>query len=374
MAIYHCSIKTISRSAGRSSTSAAAYRAGVCISDSRTGEIHDYRRKKGIVYSELVFPEGIKLDREELWNQAEAAEKRKNSTVAREYELALPSELTAMQQRDLALNFARELVERYDVAADVCIHEPSRHGDSRNFHAHILTTTRRLTPDGFAEKTRVLDDRKTGEVEKIRAVWALLANRALERSGHSERIDPRSLSAQGIARMPSIHLGPTATAMERRGIQTERGELNRASTAPSQERAELAELEQIEAGISAAREQARAGWRRMQAEAAAATRRRQREKEERERQRQEAEKRQKEAERERMEARSLFTRYVREQGRDTTAEQQAIQVQRMLAAWEQRTAQEKTDMLMETRQLIEQQEQGRHDRQHDRDDGPSLSM
>lgn len=268
MAIYHCSIKTISRSSGRSATGAAAYRAGVCIADDRTGEIHDYRRKRGISYSELLFPDGIKMDREELWNQAEAAEKRKNSTVAREYELALPAELTPIQQRELALSFARELVERYGVAADVCIHEPSRHGDNRNFHAHILTTTRRVTPDGFAQKTRVLDERRSGEVEKIRATWAELANQALEKAGHSERIDHRSLAAQGEERSPTIHLGPAATAMERRGIQTERGDLNRHEDERSEEVRELIALEELDAGISRVKAQARA-WKRAKEKAAA---------------------------------------------------------------------------------------------------------
>lgn len=268
MAIYHCSVKTISRSSGRSATGAAAYRAGVCIADDRTGEIHDYRRKRDISYSELLFPDGIQMDREELWNQAEAAEKRKNSTVAREYELALPAELTSIQQRELALSFARELVERYGVAADVCIHEPSRHGDNRNFHAHILTTTRRVTPDGFAEKTRALDDRKTGEVEKIRAAWAELANQALEKAGYSERIDHRSLAAQGEERPPTIHLGPAATAMERRGIQTERGDLNRHEDERSEEVRELIALEELDAGISRVKAQARA-WKRAKEKAAA---------------------------------------------------------------------------------------------------------
>ena len=110
VAIFHLSVKTISRSAGRSSTAAAAYRAGVEITDERTGEIHDYRRKAGVESAELFLPDGAPewaTDRAKLWNAAEQSEKRKNSTVAREFEVALPSELSADQRRKLAHDFAR---------------------------------------------------------------------------------------------------------------------------------------------------------------------------------------------------------------------------------------------------------------------------
>ena len=112
MAIYHLSVKTISRSAGRSATAAAAYRAGVEIADERTGEVHDYRRKGGVDSAELVLPVGAPewaVDRAALWNAAEQAEKRKNSTVAREFEIALPAELSPDERQRLALDFAREL-------------------------------------------------------------------------------------------------------------------------------------------------------------------------------------------------------------------------------------------------------------------------
>lgn len=142
MAIFHCQAKAISRSAGRSATAAAAYRAGELIHDKRTGEVHDYSRKKGIEYSEIITSDGTTITRENLWNAAEEAEKRKDAKVAREWEIALPSELSQDQQRELARSFARELVDRYGVAADLCIHAPSKGSDARNQHAHILTTTR----------------------------------------------------------------------------------------------------------------------------------------------------------------------------------------------------------------------------------------
>lgn len=222
MAIFHLSVKTISRSAGRSSTAAAAYRAGVEITDERTGEIHDYRRKAGVESAELFLPDGAPewaTDRAKLWNAAEQSEKRKNSTVAREFEVALPSELSADQRRKLAHDFARELVKRHGFAVDVAIHAPGKEGDTRNHHAHILCSTRKLTPEGFTVKTRELDDRATGaaEVTHWREQWAGLTNAALERAGHAARVDHRSLEMQGINREPAIHLGPSATAIERRG-------------------------------------------------------------------------------------------------------------------------------------------------------------
>lgn len=148
------------------------------------------------------------------------------------------------------------LVDRYGVVADVCIHEPSRISDQRNHHAHILTTTRTYADGILGEKTRILDSPKTSgkEVEYMRQAWANLVNRALEWAGHDTRIDHRSLEAQGIGRLPTSHLGPIATAMERRGIQTERGDLNRGvSELAKEEQKELAVLERQQRGVNAAR-------------------------------------------------------------------------------------------------------------------------
>ena len=154
MAIYHLSVKTISRSAGRSATAAAAYRSGTKIVDSASGEIHNYEpRAKAVDVSLLLFPQGVKqCSREELWNQAEAAERRKNSTVAREFEIALPADLDETQRNRLAFEFAQELVKRHGCVADLSIHKPHGKGDNRNHHAHILLTTRRFTNEGLTEK------------------------------------------------------------------------------------------------------------------------------------------------------------------------------------------------------------------------------
>jgi len=231
VAIYHLSVKTISRSAGRSATAAAAYRAGVKITDERTGEIHDYTRKGGVESAELVLPAGAPewaADRAALWNAAEQAETRKNSTVAREFEIALPEELSPAERARLARDFARELVERHGCAADVCIHAPGKDGDDRNHHAHILLTTRRLGPEGFGEKTRELDDQKTGPqiVTQWRERFAQLQNERLREAGHSVQVDHRSHAERGLDAEPTRHLGPAATGYERRTGEPSRKRLD----------------------------------------------------------------------------------------------------------------------------------------------------
>lgn len=232
MAIFHCEVKSISRSDGRTSTAAASYRAGAKIKDERTQTQYDYTRKQNVIDTYIVLPSDIelKIDRAELWNKAEFAEKRKDAKVAREYEIALPAELPPEVQRQLAITFAQTIADRFHVAADVAIHKPDRKGDQRNVHAHILTTTRRIDERGeLGEKTRELDTKPTSakHVEAIREIWAALVNDELEKHGVKERVDHRTLAAQGIDRAPQIHVGVHATQMERRGIETERGAENR---------------------------------------------------------------------------------------------------------------------------------------------------
>ena len=235
MASYHLSVKTIKRSAGRTATAAAAYRVGERIECQREGRIHDYTRKQGIEETFIVTPENAPAwaqDRSKLWNEAEASETRRNAVTAREWELALPSEISAEDRSQITREFAKELVSRYGVAVDVAIHAPHREGDQRNHHAHVLTSTRKLEAEGFTAKTRVLDSAKTGgvEIEQMRGIWADLQNRALERVGEVERVDHRSLekqreaaqehgdtlSAEELDRDPELKLGPAANSMERR--------------------------------------------------------------------------------------------------------------------------------------------------------------
>ena len=246
MASYHLSVKTVRRSQGRSATAAAAYRSAERIVCEREGRVHDYGRKQGVEATILVLPERAPewaQDRERLWNAAEAAERRKDSVVAREWELALPAELDREGRLELAQAFAERLVARYGVAADVAIHAPHREGDQRNHHAHVLTTTRALEREGLGAKTVALDMRATGpaEITAMRELWAGMQNEALERAererglerGLLDRVDHRRLEvqreaalgrgererAEGLERAPEVKLGPAANAMERRAVR-----------------------------------------------------------------------------------------------------------------------------------------------------------
>ena len=248
MAIYHMCIKSISRGEGRSATASAAYRGAERIADERTGLVHDYTRKGGVAYTAILALEGTPdwvVNREKLWNAAEAAERRKDARVAREIEVALPMELSGKQREDLVKQFAGELVKEHGLVADIAIHKPGRSGDERNHHAHILLTTRKITPTGLTDKTVLeMSDKKLRDLglptakermEGLRERWAELANKALSRAGHHARVDHRSLEAQGIERLPTLHLGPNVIQMERRGLSTDRGDAGRKVAEQSEE-------------------------------------------------------------------------------------------------------------------------------------------
>ena len=224
MAIYHFSMQPISRSAGRSATAAAAYRAACKVIDERTGEIHDYTRKGGVLSARLILPDGGTDERAAFWSRVEVHHKHPRAVTAREIVLALPRELSAEQRRDLAEQYGRDLADRYGVAVDVCIHAPDASEDEENPHAHILMTACSCSPSGeLGKKVEALDPissarakRKENAVEAERPLWAALANAALEHAGRAERIDHRTLEAQGIARAPTKHDGPARTAIKRR--------------------------------------------------------------------------------------------------------------------------------------------------------------
>lgn len=226
MAIYHLSAQIIGRSSGRSAVAAAAYRAHACIEDERTGIVHDYTRRHGDIVTFILAPNEAPdwvQDRAQLWNAVERAEKRINSQVAREINLALPVELTTVEQRALVQEFAQKLFVNEGMVADVAMHL----GDPNNPHAHLLLTTRRIGADGFTVKNRAWNDRD--RLAEWREQWASFVNYELRQKGLMEhQIDHRTLEAQGIDRLPQIHEGPTVRQMENRGIQTERGDFNRA--------------------------------------------------------------------------------------------------------------------------------------------------
>ena len=211
MAIYHCSTKTVNRSSGRTAVASSAYRAGEKLEDERTGLTHDFTRKDGVAHAEIISNLDIEIERGELWNLAEKTENRKDARTAREWVIALPDELDADQRKDLAKDFARSLVDRYDVIADLAIHEPSKGGNDKNHHAHIMLTTRKaeldtennliLTAKAEIElsnaKRKTLNMGTTQEdIKQIRAMWADLANHALEQAGQQQKVDHRSYADQ----------------------------------------------------------------------------------------------------------------------------------------------------------------------------------
>jgi hypothetical protein len=253
MAIYHCSIKIFSRGKGKSAVAAAAYRAGELIKCEYDGLTHDYTRKRGVVHTEILLPEHAPAEYAEravLWNAVEKIEKAKNSQLAREIELALPKELS--QERNISL--AREYVQRNFVSAgmcaDVCIHDKN----DGNPHAHILLTMRPILDNGeWGDKQKkeyilgkdggkIYDPKKKQykcksvpttdwneqtKAEEWRAAWADCCNAALEQQQIMERVDHRSFERQGLDQIPTIHLGVSAAQMESKGIETDRGNINR---------------------------------------------------------------------------------------------------------------------------------------------------
>jgi MobA/MobL family len=226
MAIYHFSVKTVARSAGRSATAAIAYRAGEKIYCEREGREHDYSRKTGVEHKEIFLPDGASdhlKNREKLWNEVEQRETRKNSTVAREFEIAFPSELNQEQRLAMLEELCSSIVERHQVAVDACIHAPhtGSGSDERNYHAHILMSTRKLTPEGFTDKTRELDQKHSGEIEHWREHFADICNMHLDLAGSTARVDHRSYKDQEIGLEATLHEGPKVTELRRQGIETE---------------------------------------------------------------------------------------------------------------------------------------------------------
>lgn len=260
----HATPKQVQRSSGRSSVAAAAYRSATRLHDDRTGETHDYTRKQGVEQTRLYLPDNAPdwaQDRQQLWNAAEAKENRKNSMTAREFEIGFPAEFNAMQRREAGDAIARELVNRYGVAVDVAYHAPSREGDQRNHHAHMLYTTRAFDetrPDGWA-RTKYRDlstdpigydvngdtlrdqqgkiiTRAGAEILDIRHFMAGEMNRIAERDRLQVRTEHLSFVELGIDREPTQHLGPHASMLERNGLGSYRGDANRAVVAANENR------------------------------------------------------------------------------------------------------------------------------------------
>lgn len=243
MAIFHLSTKPISRSSGRSSTASAAYRAACKIEDSRTGLTHDYSKKKGVVFSQCLiiggeYDEVEEIDRNDLWNIAEKSEKRKDARTAREIVVNLPHELSDQVRATIVYDFAVYLMQEYNVAIDYAIHRPDENGDNRNHHAHIMMTTRAATYENneirLGDKTRLeLSNTKLNSLElpktqtqikQIRKMWADIVNVFSKAENH---IDHRSFAERGIDRKPSVKVGWKMSGLERKGVKTKKGDINR---------------------------------------------------------------------------------------------------------------------------------------------------
>ncbi len=283
MAIYHLSMKPISRASGRSAVAAAAYRAGDRLENARDGMVHDFTRKAGIEHAEIVLPgdtigvDGLVVrgdgpawarDRSALWNAAEAGEKRKDARVAREIEVALPHELSAEQRLALTREFSQALAKQYGVVVDFAIHRPHGDTDVRNYHAHIMMTTRKVVAGAGVESPSAsaavssagktaqpqevgpsagvvgrLGEKSALELENkkltalglptsheqlrdIRIDWEQRTNAHLARAGLDIRIDHRSHQECGLEIEPTQHVGVHATQMERRGLDVSRVRLD----------------------------------------------------------------------------------------------------------------------------------------------------
>jgi ATP-dependent exoDNAse (exonuclease V) alpha subunit len=239
MAVYFLNMKTFGRAAGSSAASAAAYRAGERIRDERTGMTYDHSERQDVMHKEIVLPGQFAdeemawaRDRASLWNAAERAETRKNARVAREYLVALPVELSSPQRLELVRGFSQELSDRYGFAVDLAIHAPRDFpgSDPRNFHAHLLATTREVKVEGLGAKTtlemRDGNRREFGlppvinELLHVRERWAAVTNEALQEARIASRVDHRSLEAQGIDREPRPQIPRAAFEMERHGYRS----------------------------------------------------------------------------------------------------------------------------------------------------------
>lgn len=228
MAIFHLSARQpIARASGRSATAAAAYRAGALITDQRTGQVFDYRRRKGVLDARIHLPGGRFVhDRDRFWNDLELHHRRRDAVLAREVVLALPNELDADERAALAFGFSKEIAQEFGVGVDCALHAPSRGGDDRNHHAHLLLTACTVDADGVlgkkAERLDPIACKRHGAADSVswlRPRWQNAVNNALARKGSTQRVDHRSFKDRGIERLPAVHIGiKGASARERASL------------------------------------------------------------------------------------------------------------------------------------------------------------
>ena len=259
MAIYHMQAKVVSRGSGRSAVAASAYMSCSRMYNDYDGIQHDYTRKHGLIYQEVMLPPMAPSewnDREQLWNAVEETEKTKDSRLAREFVVALPVELDKDSNISLLQDFIKKNFVDMGMCADFAIHDT----DGHNPHAHILLTVRPLNENGtWQYKTEkeylCIKDGEEKGYERIdkhpkssrygrqnpiseqwnsdeqlciwRANWTDAVNKMLARNQINATIDHRSFADQGITEQPTIHEGYIAQNMEKKGMIADRCEINR---------------------------------------------------------------------------------------------------------------------------------------------------
>ena len=252
----HTRVDIVTRSKGHSVIAKAAYNARDKLQDEYYGKTHDYSKKTDLVFSKIFLPEHIPKEfsnREYLWNSVEKIEKSKNSQLARNLLFELPRELNEQNRIKLISEFIEENFTSKGMIADCSIHNPMASDHEEQPHAHILLTLREMDSEGKwkpkCRKEYILDENgekitlKSGnyksrkvnlndwnepdKAKEWRENFSKKANEYLARNNIDKRIDPRTFEEQGREELPQIHLGTSSYQMEKKGIQTERGNQNR---------------------------------------------------------------------------------------------------------------------------------------------------
>ncbi|VQX96353.1 MobA/MobL family protein [Streptococcus pneumoniae] len=252
---FHFSVNIISRGKGKSAVASAAYISGEKIKNEWDGVTHDYTRKEKILVKNIILPDHIPKefnDRSTLWNKVEMAEKNSNAQLARQFIIGLPKELSLSENKNLVERYIKENLTSQGMIVDYAIHDESQDKNG-NIHCHIMTIMRPINEKGeFLAKSKkeyILDEKgekvlnkngkpktrkvelttwnDTGNVEQWRENFSDLCNKYLERAGAEKRVDHRSFKRQNSDYLPTIHLGSAASAMERKGIETDKGNYNR---------------------------------------------------------------------------------------------------------------------------------------------------
>lgn len=224
MAIYHFSGSVVGRSSNPSASCAAAsaYRSGDKIDE------HDYTKKKGVAWSGMLYcdgcPEELK-SREALWTAVDEKERRSDAQLFRSFDMAFPNEFSYDDCREVLTDFAQKQWVDKGMCADLAVHDTQYHGQ-RNLHGHAMLTMRNIDENGLGKKNR--DWNEHSNMEQWREAWSIAINDRLRDMGSLERIDHRSFERQGETELqPTVHMGKEATALERNGVSTYIGELNR---------------------------------------------------------------------------------------------------------------------------------------------------